>query len=205
MPDTLSLALGNALGVLNQLLKGFNLKKINQSTADGTRESTGAVFPRLSVYAMRLILPVLLLLPLAGSAPAEVSQERVREVAKGLACLCGTCPRRPLDECECGWADQKRARIAEALEAGQDREAIIAGFVAEFGQEAYVTPPAEGFNLTAWIMPIVVLLLGAVVLGTVLRNWSRLHIDPAAGRVPETDTGDPYRQRLEKELREREL
>ena len=68
-----------------------------------------------------------------------------------------------------------------------------------------MTPAAEGFNLTAWIMPIVVLLLGAVVLGTVLRNWSRRHIDPAAGRVPETDAGDPYRRRLEKELREREL
>ena len=205
MPDTLSHALGNALEVLNQLLKGFNLKKIKQSTADGTRETAGAVFPRFSVHVMRLILPALLLLPIAGSVTAEVSQERVREVAKGLACLCGTCPRRPLDECECGWADQKRARIAEALEAGQDREAIIAGFVAEFGQEAYVTPPASGFNLSAWIMPIMVLLLGAVVLGAVLRNWSRQRAAPAVGRVPETEAGDPYRQRLEKELREREL
>ncbi len=204
MPDTLSLALGNALGILNQLLKGFNLKKIKKSTEDGTWGTTGAVFPRLSVHVMRLILPALLLLPTAGSAPAEVSQERVREVAKGLACLCGTCPRRPLDECECGWADQKRARIAEALEAGQDREAIIAGFVAEFGQEAYVTPPASGFNLSAWIMPIMVLLLGAVMLGVVLRNWSRRHIDPAAGRVTETEADDPYRLRLERELRERD-
>lgn len=186
-------------------MKGFNLKKIKQSMAFGTRVTTGAVVPRLHVFAMRLILPALLLLPLTGSVTAEVTQERVREVAKGLACLCGTCPRRPLDECECGWADQKRARITAALEAGQDRESIIAGFVAEFGQEAYVTPPAEGFNLSAWIMPIVVLLLGAVMLGVVLRNWSRQRAAPAAGRVPETDAGDPYRQRLEKELREREL
>ena len=186
-------------------MKGFNLKKTEKPTADGTRVTTGAVFPRLSVHVMRLILPALLLLPIAGSVTAEVPQERVREVAKGLACLCGTCPRRPLDECECGWADQKSARIAEALEAGQDREAIIAGFVAEFGQEAYVTPRAEGFNLSAWIMPIVVLLLGAVVMGAVLRNWSRQRAAPAVGGVPETGAGDPYRQRLEKELREREL
>ncbi|MDE2998409.1 MAG: cytochrome c-type biogenesis protein CcmH [Gemmatimonadota bacterium] len=154
---------------------------------------------------MRMIVPALLLLLLAGSVFAEVAQERVRDVAKGLACLCGTCPRRPLDECACGWADQKRARIAEALEAGQDREAIIAGFVAEFGQEVYVTPPASGFNLSAWIMPIMALLLGGVVLGAVLRGWSRQRGTPAAGRVPEADTDDPYRLRLEKELRERDL
>ncbi|MDE2888814.1 MAG: cytochrome c-type biogenesis protein CcmH [Gemmatimonadota bacterium] len=148
---------------------------------------------------------MLLLLSLAGSVTAEVMQDRVREVAKDLACLCGTCPRRPLDECECGWADEKRARIAKALEAGQDRETIIAGFVAEFGQEAYVTPPAEGFNLSAWVMPIIVLLLGGVALGAVLRSWSRQRVAPAAGRVPETETDDPYRLRLEKELGERDL
>lgn len=186
-------------------MKGISLKKNIQSLAVGTRVTAGAVFPRLSVYAMRLILPALLLLPITGSVTAEVSQERVREVAKGLACLCGTCPRRPLDECACGWADGKRARIAEALEAGQDREAIIAGFVAEFGQEVYVTPPASGFNLSAWVMPIMVLLLGGLVLGAVLRNWSRQRTAPAAGTVPETDTDDPYRLRLEKELRERDL
>ena len=129
----------------------------------------------------------------------------MREVAKGLACLCGDCPRRPLDECACGWADRKRSRIAEALEAGQDKETIVAGFVAEFGQEAYVTPPAEGFNLTAWIMPIVVLLLGAIAVYVVLRNWSRKRVAPAASQVPDTKPDDPYRLRLEQELRERDL
>ena len=173
--------------------------------ADGKREKAGAGLPGLSVYPMRMIVPALLLLLLAGPVTAEVMQDRVREVAKGLACLCGTCPRRPLDECACGWADEKRARIAEALEAGQDRKAIIAGFVAEFGQEAYVTPPAAGFNLSAWIMPILVLLLGVAVLGAVLRNWSRQRVAPAAGRVPKTEPDDPYRLRLEKELRERDL
>ncbi len=160
---------------------------------------------RRSFFRARTIFPAFLLLSLAFSVSAEVTQERVREVAKGLACLCGDCPRRPLDECSCGWADRKRARIAEALEAGQDKEAIVAGFVAEFGQEVFVTPPAEGFNLSAWIMPIVALLLGAVVLAAVLRNWSRHRAVPAEGRTPETEADEKYRSRLEHELREREL
>ncbi len=163
------------------------------------------VFPMSSGFSMRMIFPALLLLSVAGSVSAEVTQKQVRAVARGLACLCGDCPRRPLDECSCGWADRNRARIAEALEAGQDKEAIVAGFVAEFGQEVFVTPPAEGFNLSAWIMPIVALLLGAVVLGAVLRNWSRHRAAPAEGRTPEIEADDIYRSRLEQELREREL
>ena len=163
------------------------------------------VFPVSSIFRVRMIFPALLLLSLAGFVSAEVTQERVRDVAKGLACLCGTCPRRPLDECACGWADQKRERIAEALKAGQDNEAIVAGFVAEFGQEVFVTPPAEGFNLSAWIMPAMALLLGAMVVWAVLRNWSRHRAAPAEGRSPEIEDDDKYRSRLERELREREL
>ena len=68
-----------------------------------------------------------------------------------------------------------------------------------------MTPPASGFNLSAWVMPILVLLLGAVVLAAVLRSWSRQRAAPAAGIVPETETDDPYRLRLESELRERDL
>lgn len=160
---------------------------------------------RLSAFRARTIFPAFLILSLAFSVSAEVTQERVREVAKGLACLCGDCPRRPLDECSCGWADRKRARIAAALQAGQDKEAIVAGFVAEFGQEVFVTPPAEGFNLSAWIMPVIALLLGAIVVWAVLRNWSRHRAALATPHVPETEADDPYRSRLEQELREREL
>ena len=162
-------------------------------------------FPLLSVFPARIIVPAFVLLLLAWSVFAEVTPERVREVAKDLACLCGTCPRRPLDECACGWADKRRAGIAEALEAGRDKETIIAGFVAEFGQEAYVTPPARGFNLTAWIMPIVVLLLGAFVVRAVVRNWSRRRVVPDARQAPDSGSDDPYRMRLEQELRERDL
>ena len=163
------------------------------------------VFPVSSIFRVRMIFPALLLLSFAGSVSAEVTQERVRDVAKGLACLCGTCPRRPLDECSCGWADQKRERIAKALEAGQDRETIVAGFVAEFGQEAYVTPPAEGFNLSAWIMPFMALLLGAMAVWAVLRHWSRHRAAAATPHIPGPEADDPYKSRLERELREREL
>ena len=185
-------------------MKGFGLKNKRRSTKHGKRKKAGVLFFPFSIFQAPAIACAFLLLSPVFSARAEVNPDRVKEVAKGLACLCGDCPRRPLDECACGWAKRNRARIADALEAGQNKEAIIAGFVDEFGQEIFVTPPAEGFNLSAWIMPFLVLVLGAFGVCAVLRNWSRQRVAPVASRVSKTEADDAYRLRLEQELRERD-
>lgn len=151
------------------------------------------------IFVCALFLAFFLALP----AFAEVTEQQVKEVAKELACLCGDCPRRPLDECACGWADRNRARIAQALESGQDKKAVVASFIQDFGTEALVVPPAEGFNLTAWVMPFLMLVLGAFVVRAVLKSWARPA--PASPAGPETGSDDTYRARLERELKEREL
>ena len=135
-------------------------------------------------------------------AAAEVTDAQVKEVARELACLCDTCPRRPLDECACGWADKNRQRIADALTAGQDKQTIVAAFVKDFGQEAFSSPPAEGFFLTAWIMPFLVLALGGLLVRIVLRNWSRDKRVPVANQASQTELDDDYRTRLTRELEE---
>ena len=137
---------------------------------------------------------------------AAVPEAQLKDVAKELACLCGSCPRRPLHECTCGWADTNRDRIRKALEAGQGKEAIIAGFIQEFGKEALSKPPAEGFSLLAWIMPFAVLILGGGIVRVVVRNWSRTR--PSASTTtpePESSSEDPYLTRLEQDLKERDL
>jgi len=97
----------------------------------------------------------------------------VMDVAKELACLCGTCPTRPLDECRCGYAGQQRERIANALDSGQSKEQVIAGFVSQFGEEIFVTPPKKGFNLMAWFMPFFGIAVGGVAVRSVLKGWSK--------------------------------
>jgi len=109
----------------------------------------------------------------AMPARAEISDAQVKEVARELACLCGTCPTRPLDECRCGYAGDQRIRISNALEAGQTKDQVIAGFVGEFGQRVFVTPPLEGFNLLVWLMPVFGILIGGFAVRAVLRSWAR--------------------------------
>ena len=46
------------------------------------------------------------------------------------------------------------------LASGQTPPAIVDAYISEFGLEILSKPPAKGFNLTAWLMPPLVLLLG---------------------------------------------
>ncbi len=150
--------------------------------------------------AFYLLFPLCLAVP----AGAEVTDAEVKEVARELACLCGTCPRRPLHECSCGWADKYRARIKGALEAGQDKPAIVASFVREFGQEAFSAPPKSGFNLTAWVMPFLALALGGLAVRTVMVTWSRDRRVPAPSAASQDEGDGTYLTRLEQELKERD-
>ena len=151
-----------------------------------------------------LYMALILIAPMSLDSAPEVTDRQVKEVAKEMACLCGTCPRRPLDECSCGWADKYRARIGSELGEGKTKEVIIAGFVDEFGLEVFSTPPAEGFNISAWVMPFFVLAMGGVVVWLVMRSWMQQRAAVVQqGTASETD--DAYLSRLEDELKEREL
>ena len=149
------------------------------------------------------ILFITLCLQLVTPASAAVTKAQRDEVGKELACLCDTCPRRPLDECTCGYAQQQQARIDKLLGEGKTKQQVIDIYVAEFGKQVLSKPPAEGFNLTAWLMPPFVLLFGFFVVRSVLRTWSHSKPTPVAA-TSSTNEKDPYLDRLEQELRERE-
>jgi len=138
------------------------------------------------------------------ASAASVTKAQRDEVGKELACLCDTCPRRPLDECTCGYAQQQQARIDKLLGEGKTKQQVIDIYIAEFGKRVLSKPPAEGFNLTAWVMPPLVLLFGFVIVRSVLRTWSHAKPAPAGAAPQATNEKDPYLDRLEQELRERE-
>ena len=89
-----------------------------------------------------LLIPIFFLL-FAIPARAEVTREQIKEVGKELACLCGDCPRRPLDECICGYAQQQHERIKKMLASGQTPQAIVDAYIREFGLEILSKPPAQ--------------------------------------------------------------
>jgi cytochrome c-type biogenesis protein CcmH len=128
------------------------------------------------------------------------SDDEVNAIAKQL--YCPVCENIPLDVCPTQACEQWRGTIREKLALGWSEAEIKDYFVAQYGDRVLATPPARGLNWLVYVLPPLVILASAVLLGMTLRRWQR----PNEGPPPETgpDMGtDPYAQRLEEELRKR--
>jgi cytochrome c-type biogenesis protein CcmF len=198
---------------------------------------------RRAAVAASVLLPVLLLWapvaladppapgPAAGAPKAQVqghrSQDLENRLLSRLACMCPTCPRIPLDTCQCGFAAKERAAIRAKVAAGWGEQKIIDWYVKDrgpelgrepFGAAALTTPPDTGFNRLSWLLPYLLSALAVVALVLVGRRWTRAgkrRGPPPAAEGPETDDdaraapggteeqgpGDAYEDLLDRELR----
>jgi len=116
----------------------------------------------------------LVLVVIGGQAlmPVTVNAQSAGEIAKEFICMCGC--NAVLVNCthqECSVRDSMLTAIKEKVAQGQSREQIIQSFVAQYGEQVLSSPPKRGFNLTAWITPFVVLLLGGLVIFYVVKKW----------------------------------
>jgi cytochrome c-type biogenesis protein CcmH len=86
--------------------------------------------------------------------------------------------------------------IRERIAAGDTEREIKDALVREFGPGVLATPEKSGFGLLAWLLPLVVLAVGAVVVGFLVRTWSR-----GRGEAPEEASLDPeLERRVDEEL-----
>ncbi len=110
--------------------------------------------------------------PIGGHYHEGLLGEQLLIVERSLKCQCGC----GLDVHSCqfqmqcadspGWSE----RIRRDLEAGQTPEAIQASFVADFGTQVLMAPPAEGFNLLGYFLPATVILVAGGLIGLVARG-----------------------------------
>jgi cytochrome c-type biogenesis protein CcmH/NrfF len=68
-------------------------------------------------------------------------------------------------------AQQERDFIREQIAAGKDKEQIKQALVAEYGEEVLADPGTGGFNLTLWLVPIVIVLLAVAGIGVAYKRW----------------------------------
>jgi cytochrome c-type biogenesis protein CcmH len=114
--------------------------------------------------------------------------------------MCTSC-REPLAVAQSPQANSERAYIRGLIAAGQTKQQILNNLVAQYGVAVLGKPPAHGFNLTVYIIPLAILALGAGILGLALPRWRRrtraATSEPAMAQ-PALDPRDT--QRLEQEL-----
>jgi cytochrome c-type biogenesis protein CcmH len=146
-----------------------------------------------------LLILVAALLSFAQSDPSvAVLTPAVKRVGARLACLCGSC-KNSVADCamlHCHYSGPAREKIAQMLAQGMSDDRIVDSFVKEQGLRALVVPPAEGFNVMAWVMPFVVIALGLWAIWLFIRRFRK------PSTVPELDPAvlERYRDRIEKDL-----
>jgi len=98
----------------------------------------------------------------AGSAVAQAPRASLPDVEDEVMCtICGTL----LEESQSPQADRERALIRDLIAQGKDKDQIKDALVAEYGPRVLATPSGHGFDLVAWIVPGlgILLVLGGLV------------------------------------------
>ena len=78
---------------------------------------------------------------------------------------------------------------------------IMARFVSTYGDRVLATPRAEGFYLTAWVMPILLVLGFGTLIVIALRRWSPGSAKVVVPNVPgKNKVINAYSDKLDSEL-----
>jgi cytochrome c-type biogenesis protein CcmH len=133
--------------------------------------------------------------PLALGAAAADLEARVREIA--LQLRCPVCQGLSVGDSPSELASEMRALIREQLQQGKTPAQVLEYFTQRYGEWILLAPPKRGFNLVIWVLPFLLLPLGAAVVYLGARRWVR---NPTAEAPPSRPLDPPSAERLQREL-----
>ena len=120
---------------------------------------------------MRLFVVALLALVLAAPAAASEQHPTLAELEGQL--MCPICEGETLAQSDSAPAQQIKTYIQRRIDQGATRSQIKNELVVMWGKRILAAPPRHGFDLLAWLLPIVGVLGGAAVLGVLAWRWTR--------------------------------
>jgi len=138
------------------------------------------------------VLALLLLVPAAGAVTPRTTLNDVEDEV-----MCPTCGT-PLNlATDAPLANDERALIRRLIAQGYTKDQIKHRLVQEFGPNVLALPRARGFDLSAYLVPIVLGVAGLLAIALLALRWRRRR--PAdADAVPDLDPADA--QRLDSDL-----
>ncbi len=135
------------------------------------------------------------------SDPAQI--DYAKKLGQDVVCLCGTCPRHTVTNCDCGWAHYNQRTIQLALLDGKTKEQIISAYETAFGLKVFPLPPDDGLGRMSYIVPYVGGVLGlllVVFFGLRMKKNQPVPAGPSVPSSPEEQREDEARRRLAREL-----
>jgi cytochrome c-type biogenesis protein CcmH/NrfF len=162
------------------------------------------------VNTARVLLVVALLAAAPVAAGAQSAKttltdptqaKRFNDISDRLICQCScNMVLRVCNHVNCPSGIPMRQSIERQIVEGKDDDAIVASFVEEHGTKVLSSPPAEGFNLAAWVMPGFVLGLGLLAAWYFAVRWAAKR-KLAAAHASASEVDATMRARIEEELR----
>jgi cytochrome c-type biogenesis protein CcmH/NrfF len=150
----------------------------------------------VSRLATPLALGLLALMPL--SASAATPQTSLSEISAEVMCpVCGTL----LELAESPQAQREKAFISRLASAGKSKGQIKDALVAEYGTEVLALPQGSGFDLSAYLVPVVAFAVAAIALALGVLRWRRAgDRSDRDGPPPAGGPSDEDAERLEADL-----
>jgi cytochrome c-type biogenesis protein CcmH len=120
---------------------------------------------RLATIALMLLA----VLPAAASA-APAPRASLTDIENDV--MCPTC-KEPLAVAQSPQAISERNFIRGLIAQGLTKAQIEKELVQQYGTEVLGRPPAHGFNLTVYVLPPALVVLGVAILAVMLPKWRR--------------------------------
>ncbi len=146
-----------------------------------------------------LAVGALLVLLAAACGGEEDATPTLSELEKRY--ICPTC-HTTLELSNAPVADRMRVIIRERIAAGDSVSEIDAVLIDNFGEEVLASPPKEGFNLLAWVLPLAAGAIAVAAVAVALRRWSRPRPEDGPERSASSDGGQPLDAELERRVDE---
>jgi len=145
-----------------------------QSEVSSVLRSRACFRLRTSDLGLRtlLFLAILFVAPMARAG--NTRKPTLEVLGNEVQCPCGCVA--PLNQCphfDCAQKAQIQGFIKQEIADGKDEATILHDLSVRFGMQVLSAPPAHGFNLAVWILPVIGLLAGLGLVVVIVRRWRR--------------------------------
>ncbi|HEY3354956.1 MAG TPA: cytochrome c-type biogenesis CcmF C-terminal domain-containing protein [Polyangia bacterium] len=208
------------LGTFIALFPDRVLERVAEATGEAGPPSRAAKGGAAAAVVLALLLGGAGVAVAQGAMPPPAPLEKMDHSAKAritsrspleaqlfrrIVCMCDTCPRLPLSDCGCGFAEKERNRISRMLNVEHKTEADVIGWYMEKYGQAALGAPVEGLGRWAWLIMYGAgggAILGVIVLALRWRRAAAAAAAAAPAAAAPTAGVTRYEEKLDDELRD---
>lgn len=108
----------------------------------------------------------------ATTQPPADSALEARTSAVAAQLRCPVCQGLSIQDSPSELAQSMRAVVRDQLAAGKTPDEVKAYYVSKYGEWILLAPKPSGFNLVAYLLPVVIVLGGGLVIAFAVRRWT---------------------------------